>query len=127
VLVTLKSVSTTDLSQVIEPAPVQITTSNATITATTSADTFVVTALTLTGDTIVGFTLGQDRLALVDGLDPARLSLTKDSDGTSTDVVVDAGAASAHTLVKLAGVLTTDLDAIFLHHGGPQFGGGWHA
>jgi hypothetical protein len=126
VLVTLKSVLTSDLTQVIGPAPVQPTplaAPNATVAATGGADLFIVTSLTLAGDTIVGFTLGQDRLALVDGLDPSRLSLAKDADGTSTDVIVDAGGSSAHTLVKLAGVLTTDIDAIFLHH--QPHGGGW--
>jgi hypothetical protein len=120
VLVTLKSVLATDLTQIIGPspnAPVQLAASNATVAATASAELFIVTSLTLTGDTIVGFTVGKDRLALVDGLDPSRLSLARDADGTSTDVIVDAGGSSAHTLVKLAGVLTTDLDAIFLRHG----------
>lgn len=127
VLVTLKSVMTSDLAAVIGPSPatpVQLTASNATVTATSAADVFVITALTLTGDTIVGFTVGQDRLALVDGLDPSRLSLAKDADGTSTDVIVDAGGSAPHMLVKLAGVLTNDLDAVLLRHGGPH--DGWH-
>jgi hypothetical protein len=129
VLVTLKSVLTADLTQLLgaEPAKVDLAASNTTVTATAGTDLFVITSLTLSGDTIVGFTLGQDRLALVGGLDPSRLSLAKDADGTSTDVIVDAGASGAHTLVKLAGVLTADLDAVFLHHGGPFGGpGGWH-
>jgi hypothetical protein len=126
VLVTLKSVLTGDLTLIIGPAPVTpvpLTAPNATVAATGGADLFIVTSLTLTGDTIVGFTLGQDRLALVDGLDPSRLSLAKDADGTSTDVIVDAGGSAAHTLVKLAGVLATELGAIFLHH--EPHGGGW--
>ena len=132
-LVTLQGVAATTLADVVAlpptpPNQIAVTASNQTVAGTTAADLFVFSSSTQSGDVISGFALGTDRIAIAGlGRDlGSHLSLVAGADGTSTSLVVDAGTSTAHTLVTLAGVVTSDLGALLGHGAGDNHPGFAH-
>lgn len=110
ILATLENVQVTDLSSVLNephlpPSVIQVNQSNETVTAEPGTNHFVIGSTSQTGDTISGFTLGQD--SLVFGHHANTSGLTVQESGANTVVM-----NGSNTLVTLDGVQTTSLDAL---------------
>ena len=101
------------------PSIIQLTQPDQAVSGTAGVDRFVFHSLAEKGAVISHFTVGQDYLRFAGhDVDTGRLSLTAHpGDATSTDVIVDAGTATAHTLATLTGVKATDV-ASLIHNTG---------
>jgi hypothetical protein len=131
-LVTLHGVQATDISTLLqtETKEVKVEKSGAAANGSVGTDLFVFRSLAQHDDTINHFTLGQDHISFKGhGVDASRLSLVASSDGSSTNIVVDASTDHAHTLATLDGVHATDLSAVLQqpadHHHGASHENHW--
>lgn len=115
VLVTLQDVQASQLGDVIplprpEPALTVITSSGLALAGTDGFDRFVFTSGDLTGASIAGFTVGEDRLVFRGELrDVSDITLALTDDGSSTEVIVGAGTDEETVLATLVDVQAASL------------------